>query len=117
MENELNSHQKVYHTNLIKASTKQAEKPVEVEEEKDKDEEYPSLASTLVKPAGVGVKQPVISSKTNGGTLIKEEFPPLSDGLIAEQQTRFSSMPTPSLFTNPSSHLSLVNKKKHRFQK
>ena len=82
-----------------------------------KQEEYPSLASTLVKPAGVGNKQPAISSKTNGETLVREEFPPLSDGLIIEQQTRFSSMPTPSLFTNPSSHLSLVNKKKHRLQK
>ena len=52
--------------------------------------------------------------------MLTEEFPPLGgvDGnLTSNGEIRYSALPTPSIFSNPSSHLSLVNKKKHRLQK
>jgi hypothetical protein len=54
-------------------------------------------------------------AKTN---VEEEDFPALST-IPSEllSQNRFSALPTPSIFSNPSSHLSILNKKKHRLQK
>jgi hypothetical protein len=49
--------------------------------------------------------------------ILEDDFPALSSGLIQSDGPRYSALPSASLFSNPSSHLSLVNKKKHRLQK
>ena len=73
-----------------------------------------SLAKKLQQPSVPRSKSPQLEKEPN----LTEEFPPLGGATPPPLgEFRFSTMPTPSLFTNPSSHLSLVNKKKHRLQK
>ncbi|CAF0903493.1 unnamed protein product [Brachionus calyciflorus] len=48
---------------------------------------------------------------------LEEAFPALQSNIMLSQDNRFSALPTQSLFQNPSSHLSILNKKKHRLQK
>jgi hypothetical protein len=55
-------------------------------------------------------KQPVVVN-------LEDEFPALSTVVVPPSEMRYSAMPTPSIFSNPSSHLSILNKKKHRLQK
>jgi hypothetical protein len=108
ISNELNNHQIKYHNKTTITTTASSIF-------NNNSNEYPSLGAAN-KP-----QQPSVINKNN--ILLKEElFPPLNsnttaESLIPNDQTRYSSMPTPSLFSNPSSHLSLVNKKKHRLQK
>jgi hypothetical protein len=45
-----------------------------------------------------------------------EEFPALSSNTL-NLEDRFSAMPSATIFNMPSSHLSVLNKKKHRLQK
>ena len=94
-------------------------------------EDFPSLASTVPRPVQppVPVKnwasasaQPEPAEKPKQAPkqvkpLAADEFPALGGGLAAANGPRFSTMPTPNLFANPSAHLSLVNKKKHRLMK
>ena len=96
------------------------------------DEEYPSLSSTVTTTTNESATnqtaalflqkketstKPSFKSTSSKPSDNPEEFPPLSAGLVNNDQTRFSALPTSALFSNPSSHLSLVNKKKHRLQK
>jgi len=114
INNELSNHQIKYHNKTIATTT--------VATSIFNNNEYPSLGATSKPPPP---PPPSIQSSAinKNNILLKEElFPPLNANPPAESslphdQTRYSSMPTPSLFANPSSHLSLVNKKKHRLQK
>jgi len=48
----------------------------------------------------------------------EEEFPALGGMSIGGgNEPRYSAMPSASIFSNPSQHLSVLNKKKHRLQK
>lgn len=60
-------------------------------------------------------EKPKVQKKVEKKTVTEDDFPALSSGTISEQ--RFSTMPTASIFSNPNSHLSVLNKKKHRLQK
>jgi hypothetical protein len=71
------------------------------------DEDFPSLGGTF-KTYSFGRKkdEPITNEK---------DFPALSTVNVSTEN-RYSALPTPSIFSNPNSHLSLV-KKKHRLQK
>ena len=67
-----------------------------------KNDDFPTLSS---KPAQAQQKRETVKAVVK-----EEEFPSLSSSLpIPPSENRFSALPTPSLFSNPSSHLSLVN--------
>ena len=76
-------------------------------------EDFPSLGDSAAK-APSKTKTP--TKKANGFEQ-EDDFPALSANAIETSGPRYSALPTASLFANPSSHLSLVNKKKHRLQK
>ncbi len=46
-----------------------------------------------------------------------DDFPALSSTVAVSAENRFSAMPSATIFNMPSSHLSILNKKKHRLQK
>lgn len=59
-----------------------------------------------------------VEKKSQQSFSAEEDFPSLSSGFPNNSSDhRFSSMPSASIFSNPSSHLSVLNKKKHRLQK
>ena len=76
------------------------------------DEDFPSLGDSAAKTPAKA-KTPI--KKVLGEP--EDDFPALSANVIEANGPRYSALPTASLFANPSSHLSLVNKKKHRLQK
>jgi hypothetical protein len=79
------------------------------------DEDFPSLSSNNQFTSNTNSSIP--PQKSNDLMNLIEEFPPLSLGSNSNTETRYSTLPTPAIFSNPSSHLSLTNKKKHRLQK
>lgn len=108
---EFNFHQMEYH---VKEMGKLSESKVKESLEKD---DFPSLKAPQASKTtwSVPVKQSVVE-KPKKSEEPTEEFPALGSAFVGAEN-RFSALPTPSLFSNPSSHLSLVNKKKHRLQK
>lgn len=85
-----------------------------VQQKNEDNEEFPSLAASFATKINLPTSNNPSVSKTEAK---KDEFPPLGNGLVSNAENRFSTMPTANLFSNPSSHLSLANKKKHRLQK
>ena len=71
------------------------------------DDDFPSL--------GGNFKAHSFGQKKNEPITNEKDFPALSTVNVSTEN-RFSALPTPSIFSNPNSHLSLV-KKKHRLQK
>jgi hypothetical protein len=69
-------------------------------------EDFPSLGGTFKTSFGRKKDEPITNEK---------DFPALSTVNVSTEN-RYSALPTPSIFSNPNSHLSLV-KKKHRLQK
>jgi len=55
--------------------------------------------------------------KDRSAVVTEDDFPALGGGSTPGNETRFSAMPSASIFSNPSAHLSVLNKKKHRLQK
>ncbi len=98
-------------------------------------EDFPSLSASVVAPPVVKpqsfssavpvsavvnkpkqVQPEVVKTEAPKVTAPVEEFPPLSAG-PANLENRYSAMPSATIFNMPSSHLSVLNKKKHRLQK
>jgi hypothetical protein len=75
------------------------------------EEDFPSLSTTNQ------ITSNILPQKSNNLINLIEEFPPLSLESASSTETRYGALPTPAIFSNPSSHLSLTNKKKHRLQK
>lgn len=121
--NEINFHQMSYHGKQVNTPVKSDKKA----SQKQQVEEFPSLmpattpsvplnwASKKESPVDKPVEKQPAKKKTQSSLV--EEFPPLSTQTAPSLENRFSAMPSASIFSNPSSHLSLVNKKKHRLQK
>lgn len=61
-------------------------------------------------------KQQSKNEKNDNKLDLNEEFPVLQSNLNNNLQNRISTLPTASIFQNPSSHLSVLNKKKYRFK-
>ncbi|RNA14127.1 zinc finger protein 598-like [Brachionus plicatilis] len=85
--------------------------------------DFPSLTFTDPKTPIWNAKQPEpktqVRKENNYAKKndFSEDFPALESSLRNNAEFRISSLPTPTIFQNPSSHLSILNKKKHRLQK
>ncbi len=89
-------------------------------------DDFPALGATskiTYKGAVVESSEPTlgVQHQSKSGTKKKEletpveDFPALNSSTPGNDIT-FSNMPSVSIFSNPSAHLSVLNKKKNRFQ-
>ena len=141
-DKEINLHQKKFHNDQDSSSLNQKEegskfgKFFEIEALKNEnfkkktltsiidENDFPSLNNNILK-----AKNPIWTIKeTDRNHQDSEEkskkkidfnadFPPLESDFENNFENRISSLPTPTIFQNPSSHLSILNKKKHRLKK
>ena len=93
--------------NIIQPSIISTVTKVETNKNITQEEDFPSLGGAL--------KVHSISRKKDNPIKNEADFPALST-INVSTENRYSALPTPSIFSNPNSHLSLV-KKKHRLQK
>ena len=77
-------------------------------------ETMPGYSAQLVSEKPVKVEA---TTRKQPNFSVEEDFPSLGGFNSNSGEPRFSSMPSASIFSNPSSHLSVLNKKKHRLQK
>lgn len=136
LDREMSLHQKQFHYDPELNQNEQSSKSLEIEALKHEnykktaltskvdENDFPSLTTTNISDA----KNPIwtvketekndqerkrSNQKKNDFNL---DFPPLESNIKNNLENRISSMPTPTIFQNPNSHLSILNKKKHRFK-
>lgn len=118
---ELHGHKTNHHSHESSSSTSKRGNLLE----SSKVEEFPALSTSFATKINLAASTNTgnnsntkkETSSSQQAWSASEEFPALGNGLAPGAESRFSTMPTPNLFSNPSSHLSLANKKKHRLQK